>query len=455
MRIIIIGAGEVGHFLAKGLSTESKDVTVIDCDENRLAAIKENLDVQTVHGNGSSLKILRRAGVESADILIAVTSSDQDNMLACMIAKVYFNPERVIARVRNDEFTAAPILQKMSINMAISPEREAAEKILKLLRIPNASEVLDFEQGKVWLVGYQVDQSSPLIGRSLKDMGDLRESSVLLTAIMRDERVQIPKGDDMLEPGDTVYAIAPYDRLNYLKQFFAREAPETERIVIIGGSMIGKYLAQKLEKENVSVKLIEPDMARCHYLSEVLDHTVVLHGDPTQIDFLLEENMDDMDVCIAVSDDEQTNLVVSLLAKRLGARRTVCSVVKSELIPVANSIGIDAVISPRLTAASAMLQFIRQGDVLSVGTLRDNEAEAIEVLAQATSNIVNKPLHQLNFPKDAIIAAIIRDNDEIVIPQGNDMIIAGDRVIIFTLSSAIRKVEKSLKVKARRVTGRL
>ena len=196
-------------------------------------------------------------------------------------------------------------------------------------------------------------------------------------------------------------------------------------------------------------------MARCHYLSEVLDHTVVLHGDPTQIDFLLEENMDDMDVCIAVSDDEQTNLVVSLLAKRLGARRTVCSVVKSELIPVANSIGIDAVISPRLTAASAMLQFIRQGDVLSVGTLRDNEAEAIEVLAQATSNIVNKPLHQLNFPKDAIIAAIIRDNDEIVIPQGNDMIIAGDRVIIFTLSSAIRKVEKSLKVKARRVTGRL
>lgn len=455
MRIIIIGAGEVGHYLAKGLSTESKDVTVIDCDENRLAAIKENLDVQTVHGNGSSLKILRRAGAEHADILIAVTSSDQDNMLACMISRVYFPVQRVIARVRNDEFTAAPILQKMSIDMAISPEREAAEKILKLLRIPNASEVLDFEQGKVWLVGYQVDQSSPLLNRQLKDMGDLRNSAVLLTAIMRDEKVQIPNGEDMLQPGDTVYAIAPRDRLSYLKQFFAREAPETERIAIIGGSMIGKYLAQKLEKENVSVKLIEPDMARCHYLSEVLDHTVVLHGDPTQIDFLLEENMDDMDVCIAVSDDEQTNLVVSLLAKRLGARRTICSVVKSELIPVANSIGIDAVISPRLTAASAMLQFIRQGDVLSVGTLRDNEAEAIEVIAQASSNIVNKPLYQLNFPKDAIIAAIIRSNDEIVIPQGSDMIIPGDRVIIFTLSSAIRKVEKTLKVKARRVTGRL
>lgn len=455
MRIIIIGAGEVGHYLAKGLSTESIDVTVIDCDENRLASIKEGMDVQTVHGNGSSLKTLKAAGAESADILIAVTNSDQDNMLACMISRVYFPIERVIARVRNDEFTAPPILQKMSIDMAISPEKEAADKILKLLRIPNASEVLDFEQGKVWLVGYQVSENSPLLGRHLKDMTDLRESAVLLTAIMRDERVQIPNGDDMLEPGDTVYAIAPHDRLSYLKQFFANDARETERIVIIGGSMIGKYLAQQLEKEHISVKLIEPDMARCHYLSEILDNTVVLHGDPTQIDFLLEENMDDMDVCIAVSDDEQTNLVVSLLAKRLGARRTICSVVKSELIPVANSIGIDAVISPRLTAASTMLQFIRQGDVLSVGTLRDNEAEAIEVLAQASSTIVNKPLSQINFPKDAIIAAIIRPDDEIVIPQGSDMIIPGDRVIIFTLSSAVRKVEKALKVKARRVTGRL
>ncbi len=455
MRIIIIGAGEVGRFLAKGLSIESKDVTVIDCDESRLAAIKETMDVQTVHGDGSSLKTLRQAGAEHANILIAVTSSDQGNMLACMVSRVYFPVERVIARIRNDEFTAAPILQKLSIDMAISPEREAAEKILKLLRIPNASEVLDFEQGKVWLVGYQVDESSPLLNRPLKEFGNLRESAVLLTAILRDETVQIPNGEDTLQAGDVAYAIAPHDRLNYLKQFFACEAPETERIIIIGGSMIGEYLARHLEKEPISVKIIEPDINRCHYLSETLNNTVVLNGDPTQIDFLLEENMDDMDVCVAVSDDEQTNLVVSLLAKRLGARRTICSVIKSELIPVANSIGIDAVISPRLTAASTMLQFIRQGDVLSVGTLRDNEAEAIEILAQATSNIVNKPLSQINFPKDAIIAAIIRENDEIVIPQGSDMIIPGDRVIIFTLSSAIRKVEKSLKVKARRMTGRL
>ncbi len=454
MRIIIIGAGEVGHFLAKGLSTEAKDVIVIDSDENRLNTIQESLDVQTVLGDGSSLATLKRAGADHADILIAVTNSDEGNMMACVMSRVYFQIESVIARIRNSEFTAQPILHKLSIDMAISPEKEAAETILKLLQIPNASEVLDFENGKVWLVGYKVDQSSTLVNRHLKDLSDLRDTQILIAAILRDEKVRIPKGDDTIEIGDTVYAVAPRNQLANLKRFFAKDSPDTQRIMIIGGGMIGEYLARSLENENINVKLVDKSMARCHYLSEVLTDTVVLNGDPTQLEFLLEENMDDMDVCVAVSEDEQTNLVVCLLAKRLGARRTICVVTKSELIPIANSIGIDAVISPRLSAASAMLRFIRKGGVLSAGTLRDNEAEAIEVLAQATSSIVNRPIYQLNFPKDAIITAIIR-GDETIIPQGNDMIIPGDRVIIFTLSHAIRKVEKSLQVKARRMTGRL
>lgn len=454
MRIIIIGAGEVGQFLAKGLSTEAKDVIVIDSDENRLNNIQESLDVQTVHGDGSSLETLKRAGAERADILIAVTNSDEGNMMACVMSRVYFQIESVIARIRNTEFTAPPILEKLSIDMAISPEKEAAETILKLLRIPNASEVLDFENGKVWLVGYKVDKHSTLINRYLKDLSDLRETQVLIAAILRHEKVRIPKGDDMIEVGDTVYAVAPRDKLVYLKQFFAKDSPDSQRIAIVGGGMIGEYLARSLEAENINVKLIEKSMSRCHYLSEVLSTTIVLNGDPTQLGFLLEENMDDMDVCVAVTEDEQTNLVVSLLAKRLGARRTICVVTKSELIPIANSIGIDAVISPRLSAASAMLRFIRKGGVLSAGTLHDNEAEAIEVLAKASSSIVNRPIYQLNFPKDAIITAIIR-GEETIIPQGNDMIIPGDRVIIFTLSHAIGKVEKSLQVKARRMTGRL
>lgn len=454
MRIIIIGAGEVGHFLAKGLSTEAQDVIVIDKHEERLSAIQESLDVQTVLGDGSSLQTLKRAGADAADILIAVTNSDEGNMMACVVSRVYFQIETVIARIRNTEFTNPPILQKLSIDMAISPEKEAADTILKLLQIPNASEVIDFEEGKVWLVGYQVDERSTILNRHLKDLEDLRNASVLIAAILRNEQVQIPKGDDVIQKGDTVYAVAPRDQLGYLKQFFARDMPDTQRVMIIGGSMMGEYLARQLEPEQVDVKLVEKSMSRCHYLSEVLNYTVVLNGDPTQIEFLLEENMDDMDVCVAVSDDEQTNLVVSLLARRLGARRTICAVTKSELIPIANSIGIDAVISPRLTAASAMLRFIRKGGVLSAGTLRDNEAEAIEVLAQATSSIVNRPIYQLNFPKDAIITAIIR-GDRTIIPQGRDMIIPGDRVIIFTLSKAIRQVEKSLQVKARRVTGRL
>lgn len=454
MRIVIIGAGEVGHYLAKGLSTEAKDVIVIDRDEGRLNSIQESLDVQTVLGDGSSLSTLKRAGADEADILIAVTNSDEGNMMACVVSRVYFNIGSVIARIRNAEFTAPPILQKLSIDMAISPEKEAAETILKLLRIPNASEVLDFENGKVWLVGYQVNEESRLLNRYLKDLNDLQESSILIAAIMRNEKVHIPKGDDMIKAGDTVYAVAPRQKLSVLKQFFAPGSADTQGIVIVGGSIIGEYLARQLEEESVDVKIIEKSMARCHYLSEVLNYAVVLHGDPTQIEFLHEENIEDMDVCIAVSDDEQTNLVVSLLAKRLGVRRTICAVTKSELIPIANSIGIDAVISPRISAASAMLRFIRQGGVLSAGTFRDNEAEAIEIEAQATSSIVNRPIYQLNFPKDAIITAIIR-GEEIIIPQGGDMIIPGDRVIIFALSKAIRQVEKSLQVKAKRMTRRL
>jgi len=454
MRIVIIGAGEVGYFLAKGLSTEAKEVIVIDRNEARLAAIQESLDVQTLLGDGSSLQVLKRAGAGEADILIAVTDSDEGNMLACTVARVYFQIGSVIARIRNAEFTAEPLLKKLSIDMAISPEKEAAETILKLLRIPHANEVIDFEAGRVWLVGYEIEAQSPLLNRQLKDLSDLHQASVLIAAIVRHEKIQIPKGDDAIELGDTVYAVAPREGLPHLKAFFAPQARDTQRVLIIGGSMIGEYLARQLEAEQIQVKLIEPNMARCHALSEALHYTVVLNGDPTNIDFLREENISDMDACIAVSEDEQTNILVSLLARRLGCPRTICSVVKSDFIPIASSIGIDAVISPRLSAASAMLRFIRQGSVLSVGTLRDNEAEAMEVLAQATSRLVNRPIYQLHFPKDAMIAAIIRD-EEIIIPQGKDMIIPGDRVIIFALTKAISQVEKTLKVKARRMTGSL
>ncbi|PIQ23807.1 Trk system potassium transporter TrkA [bacterium (Candidatus Blackallbacteria) CG17_big_fil_post_rev_8_21_14_2_50_48_46] len=454
MRIVIIGAGEVGRYLAKGLSSEAKDVIIIDRNEQRLITLQEQLDVQTVHGDGSSLDVLRRAGADRADILIAVTDSDEGNMMACVVSRVYFSIPRVIARIRNAEYTAPPILNKLSIDMAISPEKEAAEHIVRLIHTPGASEVLDFEQGKVLLVGYKVDEDSDLLHRPLKDLSGLREASVLLAAILRDERVQIPRGEDQLRVGDTVYAVAPRSQIGYLSKLFHTDGQEVQRVMIIGGSMIGTLLARQLESEGLQVKLIEPSIQRCHILSEALDQTVVLHGDPTHIDFLTEENIEDMDVCVAVSDDEQTNILVSLLAKRLGTRRIICAVTKSEYIPIATSVGIDAVISPRLSAASAMLRFIRAGSVLSVGTLRDSEAEAMEVVAQATSSIVNRPIAELDFPKDAIIAAIIREN-QIIIPQGNDMIIPGDRVILFTLAKAVRKVEKSLQIQGGRGTRSL
>lgn len=446
MRIIIIGAGEVGHYLAKGLSNEAKDVVIIDNDEQKLNALREQIDVQTIHGDGSSLPVLKSAGADHADILIAVTNSDQGNMMACVVSRVYFSIPKVVARIRNAEYTAKPILYKLSIDMAISPEKEAAENILKLLPIPNATEVLDFEDGKVMVVGYKVDPLSPLLGRQLKDLGSLSDKSVLLAAILRDEKVQIPKGNDTIKQNDIVYAVTPRSQIEYLNQIFNSQS-KVENVMIIGGGAIGEYLAQHLEEQAVNVKLIEPNKKRCYELSEILTHTYVLHGDPTHIDFLLEENIDEMDACIAISDDEQMNILVSLLAKRLGCRRTICSVVKSEYIPIASSIGIDSVISPRLSAASAMLRFIRQGSVLSVGTLRDNEAEAIEVVAQATSKIVNKPIYQINFPKDAIIAAIIREQ-EVIIPKGDDMIIPGDKVVIFTLMKAIKKVEKALQIRS-------
>lgn len=454
MRIIIIGAGEVGQYLAKSLSEEAKDVIVIDRDAQRLQSIQEHLDVQTIQGEGSSQSVLEQAGAQQADILIAVTDRDEVNLMACVVSNVYFNIAKKVARVRNPEYKTIPILTKLGIDMAIGPEKEAAGSIFKLLKIPEASEVMDFENGRVWIVGSKVTNKTPFVNSPLKELDYLKELDILIAAIMRDEHVMIPKGNDCIVPGDTIYTITPHEQLPDLNKALGNRQDKVQNVMIIGGSMIGEYLAHQLEEQEINIRLVDSRKARCYELAEAFRYTIVLHGDPTDEKFLTTENISEMDVVVAASDDEQMNILVALLAKRLGALKTICVVNKSDYIPLANSIGINSVVSPRLSAANAILRFVRQGRVLSVGTLRENEAEAIEVVAQPTSKIVNKPIYQINFPKDAIIGAIIRD-EETIIPKGNHMIVPGDRIIIFTLTKAIKKVENALAIKTSKGTKSL
>ena len=445
MRVIIVGAGEVGYNIAKFLASEEIDIVMIDRDGEKLRNISEELDIATIEGEGSDPSVFKEAGAKNADILIAVTNSDETNMIACLLGKALFNVKRRIARIRNpDYFFNKELLGKnyLDIDPAINPELETANAILRILEIPFATEVIEFEGGKVVVAGLKIPKQSKVNNKELKYLRSIINKDFIIGIIERNEEIIVPRGEDVLKEGDIIYIPLKREEALEISQAFGIFAYPTKKVMIVGGGRIGYYIARALE-EKVDVKIIEKNEEKCKFLSKHLKKSLILHGDGTDKQLLIEENIKDIDAYITVSGNDEMNIMAALLAKKLGAKKVIALVNKTDYIPLAYELGIQSVLSSRLLTASIILRYIRKGDVLSLTAIAENKVEIMEVLGSYKSSIINKALKDINFPKNAVIGAIVRGG-EIIIPKGDDVIKEGDKLIIFALKDSIKNIENLL-----------
>lgn len=450
MKIVIIGAGEVGYHIASHLSAEAKNVVVIDKSEASLQRVAEKLDVQTVMGSGSNPDILEEAGLRQAEIVLAVTDSDETNLVACLIANLISPSTKKLVRLReaawdshHEQFRDRP----PHIDSIINPEIEVVKTIERLLTVPGAVDAGEFENGRLKFAGILLDEGARLDNVRLADMADaLGEKPPLITAIVRQGELIIPTGRDRLMARDLVYFISTDALLNDTLKMFDKNREELKRVLIVGGGRIGYRLARQLEDKSIHTKIIERNQKRCSMLAEKLDRAVVLCADGSDQDILMAENIQDMNAVVTVTDDEETNILVSLLSKQKGVPKAITKVDRFSYFNLMASIGIHRIVSPRLSAINSILQHIRKGKVLSDITLKGEQAEVIEAVALETSDIVGKPLKNIAFPKEALLAGIITDTD-IVIPSGDSVVHPGDRIIIFAKRQAIPRIEKFLTVK--------
>ncbi|TFB08001.1 Trk system potassium transporter TrkA [Candidatus Atribacteria bacterium MT.SAG.1] len=441
MKIIIIGAGKVGCQIAKTLSSENHDVVIIEKDDMKRQSAQDNLDVLTILGNGANVRTLEKAGIKQTDMIIAVTSSDEVNMIACMTAKQFGVPQK-IARIRNPEYLYANALsrEKLGIDLTINPERATAKEIVKLLKSPiNVAQVQSFAGGKVQLFELKIEKGFPFINQQLRAI--TFKYPILVAAIFRNDKIIIPNGEEKITTGDNLYILIKKDYFAGLNEIFNQKPLNMQNVMILGGSRIGIQTALILAKLGIGTKLIERDKEKCEKIAESLPHTLVINGDGTNIDLLKSEGIETIDGFVAVTGFDEDNLLVALLAKHLGTKKVIAKVDRTNYIPILEKIGVDAVVNPRMTTASAILRFIRKGKIISLTLLKEGEAEVIELIVSPYSKIINKPLKKANLPQNTIIGAIVR-KDEVIIPHGNDIIQPEDKIIIFALSSDIKKIEK-------------
>lgn len=450
MSILVVGAGEIGYHVARRLSLEKKDVTVIDCDAEKVKKVLDNLDVEAIRAGGSSPLALRQAGISDAEMIIAVTNSDEVNLVSCLVAGTQSRSVTSVARVRNPEFIENPDILNSSalkIDLAINPDYEAVCSIVERLQVPGATDVVSFSNGRVKLIGMRVENPDLRDGVKLRDL-QARSGidGFVVAAVYRSGETIIPHGDDRVYLHDFIYAITDDHNIDAMMDFFGQPAQEIKKAMIVGGGTIGLMLARELEKMKISCKILETDEDRCAVIAEQLNKTIVLHHSGELEDIISEENIDTTDIFFAVTDDDEDNVLLALVAKQKGAKKAAALIQNMTYTQLVSSLGIDLVINPNLCAINRILQFIRRGKILSVASFYEKNAEAIEALALETSDIVGKPLKKLKFPRGAIIGAIIR-NDILIVPQGDSVIEPQDRVIIFAFSNTIHQVEKLLTVK--------
>lgn len=447
MRVIIVGAGEVGYNIASRLASENKQVVVIDKDQNAAQHILENLDVQVITASGSSPKVLIDAGITRADILLAVTDSDEINLIACLMTSLISPATKKIARLRDKDFEPfhEPLKnEKPHIDAVINPGTEVVKAIRKLMDVPGATDVGYFAGSKIKYIGMRIEKDSPMSGMPLNDFTtQFGKDRPLIAAIIRNNEIIVPRGNNQIKLGDLIYFISKPGKLEKTLSFFGKKLEPIQRALIIGGGRIGERLAKTLEKDGIKTKIIESDIDRCNYLSEQMDKAIILHGDGSDQKLFAEENARQSDVIVSVTNDDETNILVSLLAKNLGIRNTITRIEKSGYFPLLANIGIEKVVNPRLSAVSSILQTIRKGKILSDISIFDEQGEFIEAVALETSDITDKPLKKISFPKGTIIVCIFQD-DQVVIPTGESIVKPGDRIILFAEKQAVKKLEKLL-----------
>ncbi|MAY25654.1 MAG: Trk system potassium transporter TrkA [Polycyclovorans sp.] len=439
MKIIILGAGQVGATLAENLANEQHDVTVIDTDAAMLEYLQERMDIRTVQGHASHPNVLRRAGADDADMLIAVTESDETNMVACKVAYTLFNTPTKIARVRAAEYLREESLfgpQGLAIDMHISPEQLVTDYIRRLIEYPGALQVVDFADGRVQLVGVRAYYGGPLVSRQLRELPEhLPGIDARVAAIYRRGRPIIPEGDTIIEAEDEVFFVAAKAHIPKMIAELRKLDQPVRRIILAGGGRIGLRLARVLE-DRIEVKIVESVRDRARYLSEELGNTVVLHGDAADEGLLREENVEDCDVFCAITNDDEANILSAMLAKRLGARKALCLINRQSYVELVEGSQIDIAISPQQSTVSALLAHVRRGDVVKVHSLRRGAAEAIEAIAHGdrfNSEVVGRRLEEIKLPPGTTIGAIVR-GDEVIIAHHDTVIEAEDHVILFLVN---------------------
>ncbi|MFC1620446.1 Trk system potassium transporter TrkA [Candidatus Neomarinimicrobiota bacterium] len=443
VKIVIIGAGEVGFNLAKQLSQEDYDLTVVDTNPAKIKRASETLDVSTVEGNGASPAILRQAQVGSADIFLALTRIDEVNLIASQLARE-LGVKKVIARLRNTEYTSKKAVlepSRFGIDEVIHPELAIVGEVERLLHQSSALEVKEFEGGKVQLIGVRLDPSSPLLDRTLEEVsqanGDIPHKVI---ALNRAGENFIPRGDAIYVADDVVYVIGEEADIPAIVTMLGKPHREVKTLMILGAGNVGKRLASRFQDE-LDVKLVEAKKAAAWEIAPLLMNTMVLHGDGTDIDFLISENIHEMDSFIAVTEDEKTNLITGLLAKQLGAKHVIVHLSTTSYLPIARRIGIDAAISKNMATVEAILRVVKSSHERAVSSFEDLEMEAIEISAMEGSKVTKKPVKEISFPAGALLGAIIR-NSTVIIPSGESQILAGDRVLLFMQDVEAEKIQK-------------
>ena len=452
MKILILGAGQVGSTVAESLVGEANDITVVDSDGDKLRQLQDRLDLRTLVGNAAHPSVLEQAGIADADILLAVTQSDEVNLVACKLAATLYNTPTRIARIRATDYLERPEVfsaDNFCVDFSICPEQILTEYIVKLIEFPEALQVQRFSQGKASLVAVRAFEGGPLVGKPLSFLRThMPQVETRVAAIFRKDGPLIPEGNTVVEEGDEIFFIAATGNIRSVLNEMRRMDKPTQRVMIVGGGNIGRRLAKTLEND-YQVKLIEHNKKSCEKLAGELKNTLVLNGDGTDEKLMQQEHVDEVDVFCALTNDDENNIMSSLLAKQGGARKVIALINRSAYVDLLQGGKIDIALSPAHVTIGSLLAYVRQGDVVAVHSLRRGAAEALELVAHGdrkSSRVIGRRIAEIDLPKGATIGAIVR-GDEVIMGHHDTLIEAGDHVIVFVIDKrTVKKVEKLFQV---------
>lgn len=444
MRVVIVGAGGVGFHLAKYLVESGHDVVIVEADAERAAQIGDQLDALVIQGNGAALPVLQQLGLHRADLLLALTGNDQVNLIMCLAAS-RLGTKIKVARVSDPDFHAKGTVlsaERLGIDMLVSPERECAWETFQLLNAGAATDLVQLADGRLQAMGLEVVAGSRLAGRTLTELdSELRGLHYIIAAVVRDGRTEIPTGQSSLLEGDRLIVLAPSREMPLIPPLAGHPPPQLDRVMIAGGSMVALYLAQHLEARGVGCTLFDRDRQRCRELAQQLPRTLVLNGDATDLDLLELEGVEGVDGFVALTNSDETNVLSGLVAKATGARKVLSLISQLDFIPIARRVGIDAAVSPRLSTVNALLRFLRGGTVQAAALFKGIDAEIEERSVGPASPVAGRPLRDIEFPAGSLVGAIVR-GDDVFIPRGADMLLAGDRAIVFALPGTLPELER-------------